>query len=168
MNDINYSLSNEDILRITNNGTNIISYPELKKYNNIDDIFINDCCTILYETRKSYGHWVCLIKHDKNNIEFFDSYGKMPDEQLKYIPEYFRKKNGQQHSLLTYLLLKSGCKIEYNHDKLQCMERDISTCGRWISLRILLKDWKLKDFVKSFKSSKCNSDKLVTVLTSVL
>ena len=163
------SLSDEDILRLVDGKANLLLYPDLKDYTHIDDVLgVHKACVILYETRKNYGHWICVLKHNDKHIEVFDSYGTFPDDELKYIPENYRKESGQNHSLLTYLLLTSGCKIEYNHDKLQKFKKDINTCGRWVAFRLKCRKLPLKKFVKIFKNKKVEPDVLVGILTSIL
>jgi hypothetical protein len=163
------SLSDGDIMRLIDGKANLILYPELVEYDNIDDVLgIHKACVILYETKRNYGHWVCVIKHSNKHIEVFDSYGTFPDDQLKYIPENYKKQSGQEHSLLTNLLLKSRCKIEYNHDKLQKFKENINTCGRWVAFRIICRKLPLKKFVKLFKNKKSPPDVLVSILTTII
>jgi hypothetical protein len=96
----------------------------------------------------------------------FDDLARMPDDQLKFIPDHFRKISNQKFSHLTYLLWKSGCSVEYNHTKLQKKIRDVNTCGRWCCMRLGMRDIELKDFVRLFTHNKYLSpDDLVTALT---
>lgn len=160
------ALSGDEVLRLTENKANLITYPELNKYDNIEEILKPfGACIILYETKKNYGHWVCLIERGNNNIEFFDSYGKMIDHQLKFIPEHFRVESKQKYTLLTYLLLKSGKKIEYNNYKLQSTKNDINTCGRWCAIRIKLKHINIDDFANIFISNPLENDLLITYIS---
>ena len=122
---------------------------------------------ILYETRKHYGHWCCLFRNNKNNIEFFDSYGIFPDDELKYATKSFRKKNNMMWPHLTYLLLSCPYKIEYNNHKFQKMSRKISTCGRWCLIRCLLSAVDIDNFYKLFKKYK-DKDKVALFLTDFI
>ncbi len=150
--------SNDDIMYLCDNKTNIIKYSDLINYDNIDNILSpHNNTVILYETGKNYGHWVCLIKQN-NLIEFFDPYGMKIDEQLKY------SKN--KDPLLSLLLLKSPYLLKENTTRLQKMYKNISTCGRHVCLRIILKELKLNEYIKLLKNNKNNPDLLVTYLTS--
>lgn len=165
---IQRALSGSEVLHLAENQANLITYPQLAKMKSIDQALGKyGACIVLYETKKNFGHWCCIIRQSPKLIEFFDSYGLMPDDQLKFIPEHFRQKNNEDFSHLTYLLWKSKCTVEYNHDRLQKKLRDTNTCGRWCGLRILLRDMPLEEFVDKFKRYK-NPDKLVTLITSLV
>ena len=59
----NIALSDKDILKILHGKTNIVLYPNLYKYSHIDEILNpHDSCILLFEVKKSYGHWTALIK----------------------------------------------------------------------------------------------------------
>jgi len=166
------SFSGEDITDLLDNKTKIVTYPELQKYNSIDKLLSPyDNVVILYETKKNYGHWVCLIKHKKDNvIEFMDSYGLMPDDELKFVPMHFRISNDELKSHLTALLYNCPYDVEYNHYKLQKNTRDvnrkIATCGRHVAVRLLFRQLRLEPYIKLIKSIKCyDPDEVVTFLT---
>ncbi len=165
---VNKALSSSEVLKLTENKANLITYPQLAKMSSIKQALGKyGACIILYETKRNYGHWCCIIKQSPKLIEFFDSYGMMPDDQLQFVSPEFRKENDEDYSHLTYLLWKSKCTVEYNHTKLQEKIHDVNTCGRWCGLRILLRDMPMKKFVKIFKRAKC-PDGLVTFLTSLV
>lgn len=161
------SLTNQDLMKLCKNKVKIMTYEELTKHDHINSILEpHGAAIILYETRNNYGHWVCVLRHKKNKIEFFDSYGLMPDDELKFVPKYFRKYKNMLYPHMTYLLEKSGCKIEYNHTKLQAKLEDVNTCGRWVGMRVNMKSYSLPEFVNFFKKDNCKSpDWLVTALT---
>lgn len=150
-------LSNHDIMRALDYQTNIITYENLMNVKNIDEILKNNTCVIFYEG-KDIGHWVCVFK-TKNGYEYFDSYGNIPDHNLKKKDNYFRKKIPH----LTWLLYRTGKPIEYNNYKLQEYNKNINTCGRWVIARLLLKKMPLKKFVKLFRTGNIPSDILVTL-----
>lgn len=135
--------------------TNIIVYSKLKNYKNIDDIFINNSCIILYNEKRLIGHWVAIIKR-QNTISYFDSYGRIPDH-----PYY----EGTEFPYLSMLLLKCKYILEYNECNLQ--KSNTSTCGHHCIVRILFKDKPLSEyhnFMKKFK----NDDDLVTFISKFL
>ena len=163
------SLSNFDILKLTNNNTKIIVYPELKDYNTIDEVLEPyGSAVLLYLTNKNYGHWVCIIKQPNNIIEFFDSYGYKPDHQLKFVNEQTRKHLKQTVPHLSYLLYNSPYKVVYNDVKLQKKKKDINTCGKHCALRIVLKHINIDDYVDLFNNYKVDPDTLVSLLTAFI
>jgi hypothetical protein len=91
---------------------------------------------ILYETEPNWGHWVACVDTPEG-IEHFDSYGIVPDNELKWVPEGFAKGSGQDVKRLLELLYdenqRIGTPINYNAHKLQGPTS--STCGRWCILR---------------------------------
>jgi len=136
--------------------TNIVTYSELKNVNNIDDVFINDSCIILYEkTAGDVGHWCCMVKRN-NLISYFDSYGREPDPYI-----YLRG----QYPYLSKLLYKSPYNLEYNEYDYQ--SKNVSTCGHHCIVRILFKYKPLKkyqDFMNQFK----NDDDVVTAISTMI
>lgn len=143
---------------------NVIPYPEIKNYKNIDDLLgPENLCFILYMWKPNYGHW-CLLQRSGDLIEFFDPYGDFPDSQLERVPEPFRTESGQSEKMLTKLLLNYDGELSYNEHKFQHSKEDIKTCGRWTLVRAILKDLPLDEFYELFKGK--NSDDLVTIVTS--
>ena len=156
------SLSTDDI---TNNiKCNLIRYSDIKKYNSIDDMLINDRCVILYETTKNKGHWTCIYKY-KNTIYFFDSYGNNHEEQFNFIPKNINKALKQDHQRLTELLYKSKYRVEYNETQLQQFKEGINTCGRWVLIRMLYPHISVDDFKKLFLSKSKKPDEIIYELT---
>lgn len=158
------ALSNQEIEKLVNGKANIIVYPELSKYNNLDEIFYPyDICFILYETKLHYGHWCVIFKLNDKEIEFFDPYGGYPDTQLKFIPENFRIISNQDIPHLSYLMFFSPYELSYNQYRFQKYRKDIKTCGRWCSVRALFRRLSLEEFKDLFNDN--NGDDLVTLLT---
>ena len=150
-----YDLSDDDILRITDNKTKIFLYSDLENVNHIDEILQQyDCCVILYQLEANIGHWVCLIKRGARKIEFFDPYGLSIDEELKYSKYNLRKHNGEIVPHLTALLEKSNYKIKSNKVQLQQFKQHINTCGRYCALRIRFKDVSINKFIDLLTKNK--------------
>lgn len=169
------SLSSDELLNLVKHKANLMVYSELTKYNDLDKAMGKyGCLILLYETKKNYGHWTCIIKRKSINtnkiiIEHFDSYALMPDDELKFVPEYFRDIGKERLPHLTALLYNSGYPIEYNDHKLQEKMIDVNTCGRWVGMRINLKHLPIEEFIKLFKGDKhFNSDDLVTLSTILI
>lgn len=160
--------SGDDILTVTDNKTKIITYPELYSFKNIDEVLKPfGSVVILYETKPSYGHWVCLLKHG-NKIEFFDPYGLFIDDQLDFINQNFRKQNKEDYPILSDMLFKSKYNIVYNKGKLQKYSDDISSCGRHVAFRIVMGDVPLNEYGKLLTHNKYDPDMIVTYLTAFM
>jgi hypothetical protein len=167
------SLSNEDIRTLLNGQVNILTYPELMKFNDIEDVLgPYNACVILYMNKKNYGHWCCLFKTKDGRISFFDPYGgnNLPDEELKQIPEHFREESGQTYPHLTWLLYKSGYPVEYNDHRYQKLQQDVNTCGRHCIVRLRNKDLNSDQYYQMMKHESqelgMDYDELVTAMTS--
>jgi hypothetical protein len=160
-------LSGQDIIDITNGETNILEYSDLHNIHNIDDVFNNKpTATILYQTKQNFGHWVVLIKHDDKTIEFFDSYGLAPDEELKYSEFNLRIHGGQQIPHLSHLINDSNYHMIYNKVRLQKWIEDVNTCGRHCAVRIKMRHLKLSQYIQLMTKNKYyNPDFYVSALT---
>ena len=165
-----YELSEDDIMRITDNKTNLILYSDLEQVDNINEILNPyDCCVILYQLEQNVGHYICLIKHKNNTLEFFDPYGMNIDEELKYSKYNLRRHRGVITPHLTALIDKSNYKLLVNDNKLQKFKEHTQTCGRWVSLRIRFKDVSLEKFIKLFTHNKCyDGDFWVSAMTLLI
>lgn len=160
----NIALSNKNVLDLVDHKANVILYPDLHKYTDIDQIlYPHDACFLLYEIESGYGHWCAVLKIANDTIHFFDPYGKFPDSQLKWISEPFKTISNQNHSYLLQLMYKSKYKLTYNTQQFQKYGNNIKDCGRWCSIRILCKDLTPQQFTHLFKSK--YGDDLVTLLT---
>lgn len=166
----NIALSNHDILNLLSNKCNIILYPDLYKYNSINEILEPyDSCIILYEAKPKYGHWCAINKINNNDIEFFNPYGGLVDNSLNYIPNSFRKKTNQLYPYLTKLMYNSPYNLFYNEFKFQKKGYDIKTCGRHCVIRTLLKKLDIYEYKELLdelcKLYRINYDGVVTILT---
>ena len=139
MDNLKISMTGQDIENYLPN-CKIIEYNDLADYNEITDLLTKpiDYVIILIETiADNVGHWVCVLRYG-NTIEFFNSYGEAPDVQKNTL---ISKKNNikfnQTENYLTNLLVKSNFDIIYNKLQLQKYSNGSTTCGRWVTLRIL-------------------------------
>lgn len=159
--------SGTEVLNMVNGQANLITYSQLPQFNSIDQVLSgNGSCFILYQTTKeNYGHWCALIRRGTNGIELFDSYGIIPDDELKWTKADIKRVLNQDYPYLTYLLYKSGKSIEYNDVPLQG-RGNIKTCGRWSAARIINKHVSIEEFDKFFTSDpNYTPDELVTIYT---
>jgi hypothetical protein len=162
-------LSGEEIYNSLLKKTKIVRYSELHNYDNLNQLMkpFNNIC-LLYESKPSYGHWVCLILHKKDNIiEYFDPYGMFIDKPLDYVDNDYLIQSNQDFPYLSKLINDSNYKVIYNKSKLQSKNEDIATCGRHIISRITLSDIPLYKYQKIINKNN-NPDENVTILTSGL
>jgi len=153
---LNKPIADTDILKVID--TNVLRYSKLKNVNNIDDILKNDSVVILIENDKSdVGHWVCIVKRN-NTLSFFDSYGRPPDPDM-YLD------GAHTYPYLSKLLLDSPYELEYSEYDYQ--KSGVSTCGRHVIVRIIMKDKSLEDYHKFMTSFK-NDDALVSTITMMI
>jgi len=168
------ALSDKQVLKLINGRANLILYPDLHKYKNIDEI-LNPfgACILLYEAKPKYGHWCCIFKVNDKLIEYFNPYGGFeegfPDDSLEYIPIDFRLKSNQYYPYLSILMYNSPYELSYNEHPFQKHGVNIKTCGRWCALRLIFRNLSLDEFdaaIKFFKNRlNISSDQLVTLLT---
>ena len=131
--DLSYLVSNYDIEgKFKHGNVKIITYPELKDYNNIDELVPEEisACFILLETSKKSGHWTVVGRHD-DTLYYFDSYGVAPDGELKNISKSLRYELGEDHHYLIYLFHHTDKYVYYNHFQYQSYHKGINTCGKW-------------------------------------
>lgn len=157
---MDYPLSSEDIKKILNNQVKILTYNNLKYFHSINQLvhpFNN--CVILYEWGEGIGHWTCLLRHQNSNLDFFDPYGYMPDDERSFMPD-----NKWETNYLSQLLALYKGKVFYNEHQLQSKNSKISTCGRWVVARLLNKHIPLDDWTKCWMKEKYR-DFLITICT---
>lgn len=161
--------SDTDLYRLMDGKIKIITYPELIKYNTIEELLHPyDKVIILYLQKKGYGHWVCLFK-EGNLIEHFDSYGYFPDDELDFkMDEYFRTVNNMQYPMLGLLLYEAFDRYEmtFNEHKFQKKDNSTSTCGRHCIVRLWHTHLPLEQYKDFMYSTKYTPDELVTILTT--
>jgi hypothetical protein len=110
------------------------------------------------------GHWTCLILHqDEKKVEWFDPYGFAMDTETAESRRY--------RALST--ITKKFCEetnfsLEQNTAGLQRMRPGVSTCGRWVGVRLRLRHLPLSEFVATFNVSPTLSDWIITALTATI
>jgi hypothetical protein len=159
----NKDLTDTELAQITNGKCEIISYHQLANYNNIDDVLGEyKAVIILYETTYNRGHFTALHINNNNQLEFFDPYGMYVDKELNWAK--YNEAEGEPY--LSELISKSNYDFIYNKIRLQVWNSHTNTCGRWCALRIIFRDYVLKDFQELFKNNRCyNGDFWTTALT---
>jgi hypothetical protein len=112
-------LSGRDIKRMVDGKTNIMAYEQLKTYSN----------------------------RGNKMLEFYDSYGLAPDEELKLDNQFhLRIHGGKITPHLGALIQAGGWSVKYNHEQLQEQLSDINTCGRYCVMRLIYKDLSIRKF----------------------
>ncbi len=159
---IKHPLSEMELKNALLNRTKIITYNQLKNYKSINSLLhpYNNVI-ILYEWAPCMGHWVCLSKHKNGDVDFFDPYGYMPDDEREFIPDKFWETN-----YLSQLLADYPGRVFYNQYPLQSKDKLVATCGRWVLLRLLKPELSLDNFI--FKMNQISShlrDKVITLIT---
>ena len=164
----NIALTGGDIKRIADDKINVLSYEDLEKYNNIDDVLgIHEATAILYQTSEKFGHWIGLFKTGQNSLEFYDPFGLKIDEELNIDNEFhLRLHQGKIVPHLTHLINQSDYKVHSNTKQLQKQLDHVNTCGRYVGFRIRMRDTKLKDFNDLLTKNKCyDADFWISSLT---
>ena len=163
------ALSGKQMLKLLDNKSNLIQYKDVEKYDNIDDLLGKyNKCVLLYHTSQSFGHWCALYRVGKT-VYFFDSYGVMIDDQLKFLPKDLREDLNSNHRYLTELLYKSDYMVEYNEFEFQKKSPLINTCGRWTINRLRYPEISIDEYPKLFKdaSKKMPMDELIVQLVPI-
>lgn len=163
--------TDKQILKVAGADTKLITYPQLKRFQTIDDVFGGKSkVIILYvhnETNNNIeGHWCCIIRHPKY-IEFFDSYAMMPDDIIMMKSPDDRENTHQEHNYLSKLLYDCKMPVEYNEYPYQEQSDDINTCGAHVGIRTRFSDIDLTDYQHIFntlKSHGVDTDKIVVEL----
>jgi hypothetical protein len=163
----NQPFTDQEIMTLVDGKSNLVIYPDIDRYNSIDELLgHHECCIILYVTKdtptSTAGHWTCLFKIDDNTLEFFDPYGNGPDTQLN--------KCIHKEPILTDLIMRSHYNVIYNKSKLQPINNhNSSTCGRHCGMRIQLRDIPIQKYAKLLTSIKgMTPDQLVTLMTAFI
>lgn len=143
--EISRPLSNIDIVNALDNKVKTVIYGDIKDMTTADEFFYPyDSVVLLYETDVDVGHWICVQRrvNDKGEIyiEFFDPYGDNLDETLEFSVN-------DKYPYLTKLFYESGIDdYIWSNMRLQKLEDNVNTCGRWCIARLRYKDLCLGHF----------------------
>ena len=179
------ALSPSDIFHIAGKTCNVLRYPELSKFNDINEIFEagsslygqilpqypfdDNTCILLYMTRPNFGHWCTINRYPSGRLDFLDPYGDLVDDQLEYINKKFKKESHQDKAYLCKLLQKSE-NVHYNDKQIQKLDNETATCGRYAALFLKYNTLHVEQLVNALiqasKKHKISIDDLVTSMTS--
>ena len=130
---------------------NIIQYANLNKFKNIDEVIgKNGGCIILYMTGPTFGHWVLLMKRNKNTLEFFDAYGITIDDELNFSNFHQGVQTPSLHYLTRMIINSEYTNVICSSTQLQVQNNNIQTCGRWLIVRWMLKHMDIDSFINLF------------------
>lgn len=126
----------------------LVTYDELDSVQSLEEVFRygqSPIVMLLYvHSRKQFdtsGHWSLLLWRNHGfEIEFFDSYGQLPDDMLFNIDKRVRKELGQDQShllclLSEYLQRNPQRRVVSSSVPLQRDKKGINTCGRYVGFR---------------------------------
>ena len=164
-----YPLSDGDIREILGDDISIITYPDLNKIDDINQIFDKKgrCILLFLTSSPTAGHWCCLLSK-KKGITFFDPYGEAPEKQKEGADPALLDQLGERQPRLLELLKKSGRPVFYNTFPYQSEGSGINTCGRWCVSRCLYApktDEYFHDVVMKAKAKGMDGDAFVSGLT---
>jgi hypothetical protein len=161
-------------------GLGYVRYNNLHQFNRIEELINEERpgIAILIEQIPNVGHWILMLKSSPNEIEFFDSYGFAPDDQLIYAPF------SAGHDYVTDMLNKwiddgksKKRKVAYLGTSIQSRHHSVVTCGRYVALRFLARKFSLRQFLdkagfktpdeSNMDSSSFNDRKIMTLTKSI-
>lgn len=157
-----FPFSDANLRTVMEGKARIMTYRTLMDCNDLEEVLgEHGAVIILYETRPNYGHWCCMYSAAPGLIEFFDPYGFPPDSQLQYC------KGMNVYPVLEDMFKRAGVRCHWSSAKFQKESDSVSTCGRWCSLRIALREINPKAFEEMFlsKRNKLPPDTYATLLT---
>ena len=162
-----YALTNDDIQKVLEPHTRILTYPQFGTMRHIDEAFDNlGRCIFLFLTEsESSGHWICMWKKGKT-VYYWDSYGMPPGGSREWLTAEKLTELNEDEPYLEHLLANSGYRVVINRNKYQKEKNGISTCGRWCLTRLVLKDHDERTFKQLVKRSQMSPDDFVAVFVA--
>jgi hypothetical protein len=146
-NKLYYPLNGYEMLEL-NPDAKLINYSQLNEVFTPKELFGNyKKIIILYLLQsKQSGHWVCLFLNNQG-IQFFDSYGKLPDAQIDNLTVRQRIEYNQQKNRLHDIL--KNYDVYYNDKSLQ--KKGTQTCGCFVSHRLANYELTDNEYIDAFK-----------------
>lgn len=160
------ALSNYDVLNLVGKPFGLVQANKLKNISDINDLFYNDLCLIIYNKPNKVGHWCCMKKNGRI-ISFFDPYGAFIDEQQKYTS--LRYNPVLRELLRKYVNENKNNIVEYNDNQLQRFKKGVNTCGRWCATFMKYKNVlvdEFNDIFEHYRNQGYDLDELITKLTN--
>jgi len=165
------SLTNEDISHFLKNDVHVVLYTQLINLSDIRTLFIETSNVVLLypvESRTN-GHYVALwYDWDTNTLNHWDSYGMTINEDIKHSKQLMHSETRNTRLALPHLLdkfKKDGGTLIVNQIRMQVLNNQISTCGRWSIVRLLMKHLDNKQFRSYMKLKDLTPDEIISLMT---
>ena len=144
----------------------LITYPDLNRVDNINDVFDSKgrCILLFLTSSPTAGHWCCML-NKKKGIEFFDPYGEAPEKQKEGADPALLAQLGERQPRLLELLKKSGRPVFYNTYPFQKDTEGVNSCGRHCVVRCLYAPYSLEKYKSIIDSSGLSPDDFVSGIT---
>jgi len=114
------------------------------------------CVLFWLNKKKEVGHFNLLLRHGKNEYEFFDSYGKTIHEIAA---------NTSHDGGKRLLRLFPGHKVLQGRHKFQTESTSVNTCGRYCAFRFNCSTLNYRAFINLLSYRGIHPDDLITLLT---
>lgn len=137
-------LSNEDVMSKIK--CKFMPYSAIHHITSITDLL--PTCLLLYQTHPNVGHFCCVFSNHEG-INFFDSYGLFPDDQLLKMSNSRRNEIHHDRAYLDMLLYNQSTPVIYNEHQYQSY--GTSTCGKWCAIRMDQSNLSNDEFYNVFK-----------------
>ena len=163
-------LSDVDLKHMLGRNLHVLEYPKLSDYSRIEDVLDDEGrAVILFLSGGKIGHWVGILR-TPGGFQYWDPYGKPPDEPFHWISKKEAQKLGETHQLTNLLrdAKQRGYQISWNTVALQTHRNDDNTCGRHVAARLYYKHLSAMEFITKIRASGMTPDDFVTVLTQQL
>jgi hypothetical protein len=166
------SLTDEEIMNLTDNEIPVMSYSDLVKYGVMNVIRESPSHAVIFLVRQNekYGHWCLLFLKDSGSeqgLHCYDSYGNVPDSK-NWKRGLTKKTLTQLHQENPYLLSElynSGKAIYFNEFHHQANNPSIATCGRHCCVRACFMDLDTDEYNHMITSKSLTPDELVVKMT---
>lgn len=161
-------LTGDEILSVVGDVAKLVIYKDLLNYNSIIDVFgAKNAIVLLFPVESNtVGHYIALLKNNNNKtITHFDSYGLNASQEIGYTTNIYVKQ--RLLNILYTDIQKQGWQVKFNTYKFQQFSSNISTCGRWSTVKILFSYLDDKEFAKLFYNQKYTPDEFVTLITFI-
>lgn len=168
---LNYSLSGDDIRELLGRDTSILLYPQLQGLQRVPFDKRNRC-VVLYLTKNSHtGHWTLLLQHSPQNIEWFDSFGLAPDGDARWLTPQQRAHLGEAQPLIHQVLRRMKAanpdlEVFYNSHDFQSKAPGVDDCGRHVATRAAYSNLSLDEYADMIRRSGMSADEFVVAFTA--
>lgn len=124
---------------------------------------------VLFETSPQHGHWLGVFQQP-DGICVWDPYGGALDSFFSWTSAAEERRLGQRPFLTSLVqdARRRGVKVRVNRVAYQAEGPDVSTCGRWVALRLLLAWLPERAFTRMLAASGVPADAFATIAVGLL